>query len=88
LPAGLNTLLTPQNSVLILIDHQPFQFANLHSHEPMMIMNNVIGLAKAAKVFNVPTILTTVLEDRGGKTQSLRTLAGLAASASFRRCHR
>ncbi|WP_421992219.1 hydrolase [Roseococcus sp.] len=64
---GLGALLTPQESVLILIDHQPFQFANLHSHEPMMIVNNVIGLAKAAKVFNVPTILTTVVEDRGGK---------------------
>ena len=64
---GLNALLTPQDSVLILIDHQPFQFANLHSHEPMMIVNNVIGLAKAAKVFDVPTILTTVVEDRGGK---------------------
>ena len=64
---GLNALLTPQESVLILIDHQPFQFANLHSHEPMMIVNNVIGLAKAAKIFNVPTILTTVVEDRGGK---------------------
>jgi nicotinamidase-related amidase len=64
---GLNALLTPKQSVLVLIDHQPFQFANLHSHEPMMIVNNVIGLAKAAKAFNVPTILTTVLEDRGGK---------------------
>ena len=64
---GLNALLTPAESVLVLIDHQPFQFANLHSHEPMMIVNNVIGLAKAAKVFNVPTILTTVVEDRGGK---------------------
>ena len=64
---GLDALLTPQDSVLILIDHQPFQFANLHSHEPMMIVNNVIGLAKAAKAFNVPTILTTVVEDRGGK---------------------
>jgi nicotinamidase-related amidase len=64
---GLDALLTPKDSVLILIDHQPFQFANLHSHEPMMIVNNVIGLAKAAKIFNVPTILTTVVEDRGGK---------------------
>ncbi len=64
---GLNALISPEESVLILIDHQPFQFANLHSHEPMMIVNNVIGLAKAAKIFNVPTILTTVLEDRGGK---------------------
>src|SRR5258705_12844513 len=64
---GLDALLTPKDSVLILIDPQPFQFANLHSHEPMMIVNNVVGLAKAAKIFNVPTILTTVVEDRGGK---------------------
>src|SRR3984885_4007789 len=63
---GLQALLTPEESVLILIDHQPFQFANLHSHEPTMIINNVIGLAKSAKVFRVPTILTTVVEERGG----------------------
>jgi nicotinamidase-related amidase len=63
---GLDALLTPENSVLVLIDHQPFQFANLHSHEPTMVMNNVIGLAKAARVFGVPTLLTTVLEERGG----------------------
>jgi nicotinamidase-related amidase len=64
--AGLDALLSPENCVLVLIDHQPFQFANLHSHEPTMVINNVIGLAKAAKVFSVPTILTTVLEERGG----------------------
>src|SRR5213083_2294607 len=64
---GLKALLTPEDSVLVLIDHQPFQFANLNSHEPTMVVNNVIGLAKAAKIFNVPTILTTVVEDRGGK---------------------
>src|SRR5882724_4626574 len=67
LKSGLNALLTPEESVLVLIDHQPFQFANLHSHEPTMVVNNVIALAKTAKVFNVPTILTTVLQDRGGK---------------------
>src|ERR1700745_4347557 len=64
---GRNALLTPEESVLVLIDHQPFQFANLHSHEPTMIMNNVIALAKTARIFGVPTILTTVFEDRGGK---------------------
>src|SRR5580658_317631 len=63
---GLDALLTPENSVLVLIDHQPFQFANVHSHEPTMIVNNVIALAKTAKVFSVPTILTTVVEERGG----------------------
>jgi nicotinamidase-related amidase len=63
---GLAGLLRPEDSFLVLIDHQPYQFANLNSHEPALIVNNVVGLAKTAKVFNVPTILTTVLEDRGG----------------------
>ena len=63
---GLGALLTPENSILVLIDHQPYQFTNLNSHEPTMIVNNVVGLAKAARVFDVPTILTTVLEERGG----------------------
>ena len=47
--AGLDALLTPQNAVLVLIDHQPFQFANLHSHEPTMVVNNVIALATGAR---------------------------------------
>ncbi len=64
--SGLSALLTPEESVLLLVDHQAFQFANLHSHEPQLVVGNVMALAKTAKVFDVPTILTTVLEDRGG----------------------
>src|SRR5438270_8900167 len=64
--AGLDALLTPDNCVLILIDHQPFQFAGLRSHDTQTVINNVVGLAKSAKVFGVPTLLTTVVQDRGG----------------------
>ena len=63
---GLEALLSPERSVLLLIDHQPFQFSNLNSHDPTLIINNVVGLAKAAKAFDVPTVLTTVTEQRGG----------------------
>ena len=63
---GLDSLLRPQDSVLVLIDHQPFQLTNLNSHEPQMVVNNSAALAKAAKAFNVPTILTSVLAERGG----------------------
>jgi nicotinamidase-related amidase len=64
--AGLSALLTHDNCALILIDHQPFQVAGLRSHDPASMVNNVVGLAKAAKAFGVPTLLTTVLEVRGG----------------------
>jgi nicotinamidase-related amidase len=63
---GLDSLLRPEDSVLVLIDHQPYQLANVNSHEPQMVINNTVGLAKAAKAFGVPTILTTVIAERGG----------------------
>jgi len=63
---GLEALLTPENCVLLLIDHQPFQLANVNSHEPTMVINNVTALATSAKAYGIPTILTTVNEERGG----------------------
>lgn len=63
---GLDSLLRPEDSVLVLIDHQPFQLANLNSHIPSVVVNNTAGLTKAAKAFGVPTIITSVIADRGG----------------------
>jgi nicotinamidase-related amidase len=63
---GLDALLTPDNCVVVLIDHQPFQLANVNSHEPTMVINNVTGLAMTAKAYGIPTVLTTVREESGG----------------------
>src|ERR1044072_2406756 len=63
---GLDSLLRPEDSVLVLIDHQPYQLANLNSHDPQAVVNNVTALAKLAKAFDVPTILTSVIAARGG----------------------
>jgi nicotinamidase-related amidase len=65
---GLEALLTPDNCVVVMIDHQPFQLANINSHEPTMVINNAIGLAMTARAYGIPTILTTVNEDSGGRT--------------------
>ena len=53
-------LLNPQNSALILIDFQPQMTFGVASIDRQTLFNNVMLLAKAAKIFNVPTILTTV----------------------------
>jgi nicotinamidase-related amidase len=63
---GLASLLRPEESVLVLIDHQAFQLANVNSHDPQAVVNATVGLAKAAKAFGVPVILTSVLAERGG----------------------
>jgi nicotinamidase-related amidase len=63
---GLESMLTPDNCVLVLIDHQPFQVAAVRNIDVALMINNVVSLAKNAKAFNVPTLLTSVLQDRGG----------------------
>src|SRR5579863_1093060 len=63
---GLDALLTPENCALLLIDHQPFQLANVNSQDPTTVINNVTALAKTAKAYGIPTILTGVNEERGG----------------------
>ena len=52
--------LTIENSVLVLIDHQPWIALMVHSIDPGLMINNVAGLAQAAKNLGVPTILTTI----------------------------
>ncbi len=64
---GLDALLTPENCAVLLIDHQPSQLANVNSHDPTLVINNVTALAKTAKAFGVPTILTTINSKRGGE---------------------
>lgn len=53
-------IITKDNSVLLLIDHQPQTISGIASHDRQTIINNVEALAKTAKAFGIPTILTTV----------------------------
>ena len=53
-------VLTPQNCQLIFIDQQPQMAFGVQSMDRQMLKNNVVALAKAARVFKIPTIITTV----------------------------
>jgi nicotinamidase-related amidase len=53
-------LLTPNNCQLIIIDQQPQMAFGVTSIDRQTLKNNTVALAKAAKAFNVPTIITTV----------------------------
>jgi nicotinamidase-related amidase len=56
-------MLTPQNSAIALIDYQPAMYQGVQSHDRLVVMNNVQVLAKAARLFNIPIVLTTVAKD-------------------------
>ena len=53
-------VLTPDNCQLIIIDHQPQMAFGVQSIDRQTLKNNTVGLAKAAKIFNIPTTITTV----------------------------
>lgn len=52
--------LTPQNSQMIFIDHQPQMAFGVASIDRQTLKNNTVALAKAAKLYGIPTIITTV----------------------------
>lgn len=54
------SMVTPSDCAVALIDYQPAMFSGVHSHDRTTIMQNVQIIAKAARLFKVPTILSTV----------------------------
>jgi nicotinamidase-related amidase len=53
-------LLTPDNCVLALIDHQPQMLFGVSNFDRQDVVNKTLALAKAARLFDVPTVLSTV----------------------------
>ncbi|KJK59120.1 hydrolase [Saccharothrix sp. ST-888] len=53
-------LLTPDNAMMLFVDHQPQMFFGTGSGDRTAIINATVGLAKAAKIFDVPVVLSTV----------------------------
>jgi nicotinamidase-related amidase len=53
-------LLTPDNCVVALIDHQPQMLFGVRNSDRQGIINSVIALAKATRVFELPVVLSTV----------------------------
>jgi nicotinamidase-related amidase len=56
-------MISPSDCALALIDFQPAMFQGVQSHDRKVIVDNVQVLARASKLFNVPTIITTVARD-------------------------
>ena len=53
---GLASLLRPEDSVLVLIDHQPYQLANLNSHDPQAVVNNTTAEMAGHDIIHVDPI--------------------------------
>lgn len=53
-------LLTPQNAAFIIIDYQPVQVNSIASMDRQLLINNIVGASRAAVVYGLPIIHSTV----------------------------
>lgn len=53
-------LLTPQNAAFIIIDYQPVQVNSIASMDRQLLVNNIVGASKAAVVYGLPVVHSTV----------------------------
>lgn len=61
-------LLTAENSAVILIDYQPGLIEGTHSISRANLVNNAVAMAKVARLYNMPTVLSTIAV-KGGYQQ-------------------
>ena len=55
-----DALLTPQNAALLIIDFQPIQVASILSMDRRTLVANITAVAKTAKLYGLPVVLSTV----------------------------
>ena len=70
-----NHLLTPENSALLIIDFQPLQVASVASMDRGELVRNIVSLAKAAKLYGMPIVLSTVNMKTGVNQPTIHQLA-------------
>jgi nicotinamidase-related amidase len=58
-------LMTPQNSALVVIDYQPSQLQAMASMDREVLVDNIVSVARLARTFNLPVVLSTVNASNG-----------------------
>ncbi|MFC0103684.1 isochorismatase family protein [Sphingopyxis terrae] len=75
-------LLTPQNAALVIIDFQPVQVASIVSMERRELIANVVAVAKAAKLYEIPVVLSTVNVATGLNSPTIHQLGDVLGNVT------
>jgi len=70
----VDNLLTPENSTLIVIDYQPIQVHSIRSMDQQLLVQNIVRVARIAKLYDVPILLSTVNVKTGGSQPTIPEL--------------
>ena len=76
-------LLTPENCALLIIDYQPVQVRSIASMDRQLMVDNIVRVARMAKVYGLPIVLSTVNVKTGANEPTIpelqAELAGIEA---------
>jgi nicotinamidase-related amidase len=70
-------LLTPENSALIVIDYQPVQVNSIASMERQRLVSNILRAARAARLYGLPIVHSTVNVATGINKPAIKALRTL-----------
>ena len=72
-------LITPKNAALIIIDYQPPQVSSIASIDHLTLVANIVAVAKLAKLYALPIVLSTVNVKTRGNPPTIHQLAEVLA---------
>ena len=81
----IDHLLTPQNSALVVIDYQPNQIRAVTSMDQDLLVRNIVSVARTAKTYRLPIVLSTVNVANGSGPTILELKEVLADSSEIDR---
>jgi nicotinamidase-related amidase len=81
----MDHLLTPQNAALLIIDYQPTQIDSIKSMGHEELVANIVTVAKTAKTYGLPIIVSTVNVKTGVNKPTVGPLLDVVGNASIDR---
>jgi len=72
-------LITPKNSALLIIDFQPPQVSSIASMDHRTLVGNIVAVARLAKLYALPIVLSTVNVKTRGNPPTIHQLAEVLA---------
>ena len=70
-------LLTPENAALVIIDYQPVQVSSVKNIDPETLKKNILNVARIAKLYNLPIVLSTVNVATGANEPTISELTDI-----------
>ncbi len=70
-------LLTPQNAAVVIIDFQPVQVSSIASRSKRELVANITALARIAKLYGLPIVLSTVNVATGRNQPTIHQITGM-----------